>query len=246
MTAPEFTSVSVMMGAVSETESLRRTVYGIAAAVEQKSDIAELLIAYPADRVTPECKAVLDELQNEEVGVKLDIFPQITPGIGFYSDAIERATGSHCIPFQTDMAMPLEIIADLIAEGKKDPSIFVTTSRWLPECKWTGYGAVKKVINKLAQIFLRVLFGGGLTDYTCPVQLIPTEIMKNIRWEKNDFSRFMEMQIKPLRLGYKFREIPVDCLERTDGQSSNSTIQIFNYLKTAFHLRFMKKQDILK
>lgn len=246
MTAPEFTSVSVMMGAVSETDSLRQTVYGIAAAVEKKSDIAELLIAYPPDRVTPECRAVLDELANEDVGVRLDIFPQQTPGIGFYSDALDRATGSHCIPFQTDMAMPLQIIARLIEEIKKDPTVFITTSRWLPECRWSGYGKVKKVINKLAQMFLRVLFGGGLTDYTNPVQIIPTGLMKRINWEETDFSRFMELQIKPLRLGCRFREIPVDCLERTDGETNNGSIQILHYLKTAVRLRFIKKENILK
>ena len=242
----KFVSASVMMGAVSETESLRQTVYGIAAAVEKKSDIAELLIAYPADRVTPECKAVLESLASEDVGVRLDIFPQVTPGIGFYSDALDRATGSHCIPFQTDLGMNVEIIARLIGEAKKDDTTICTTSRWLPESQWTGYGTVKKQINKLAQIFLRMLFGGGLTDYTNPVQIIPTAIMRSIKWEHNDFSRFMEMQLKPIKLGYKFREIPTDCFERTDGSSANSFGELFHYLFTALRIRFMKKKDILK
>lgn len=235
-----------MMGAVTETDSLRKTVYGIAEAVEDKSDIAELLIAYPADRVTPECKAVLDALQTENAGVRLDIFPQTTPGIGFYSDCIERATGSHCIPFQTDLGMDVQIIADLIEEAKKGEDSICTTSRWLPECTWTGYGTVKKTVNRMAQVFLRVLFGGGLTDYTNPVQIIPTEILRSIKWEKNDFSRFLEMQVKPIRLGYRYREIPTNCYERIDGQSNNSLPELLHYLLTAIQIRFMKKSDILK
>lgn len=234
-----------MFGAVSESTSLIETVRGIAEKTVP-GDIAEILIAYPEDRVTEQCMAALKELENTDFGIKLDIFPQTTPGIGFYSDTIERATGSHCIPFQSDMCMDPGIISELIAEAKKDDSTICKTSRWLPGCKWTGYDPLKKKINFAAQIFLRVLFGGGLTDYTNPVQIIPTEIMKSIRWEKNDFSRFMEMQIKPLRLGCKFREIPADCLERTEGHSSNSMGQMKNYLLTAFHLRFMRKKDILK
>ena len=243
---PAFTSASVMMGAVTETDSLRQTVYGIAAAVKNKRDIAELLIAYPADRATPECKVVLDELQTEDVGVRLDIFPQKTPGIGFYSDCIARATGSHCIPFQTDLGMDVKIIADLIEEAKKDRSTICTTSRWLPGCEWTGYGAVKKTVNRMAQVFLRMLFGGELTDYTNPVQIIPTEVLRSILWEETDFSRFMELQIKPVRLGYCYREIPTNCYERSDGQSSNSIAELFHYLKTALRIRMMKQNDILK
>ena len=188
---------------------------------------------------------MLDELRTEDVGVRLDIFPQKTPDIGFYSDCIERATGSHCIPFQTDLGMDVKIIADLIEEAKKDRSAICTTSRWLPGCEWTGCGAVKKNVNRMAQVFLRILFGGGLTDYTNPVQIIPTEILRSIRWERNDFSRFMELQVKPVRLGYRFREIPTNCYERIDGKSNNSLPELLNYFLTALHIRLMKKNDIL-
>lgn len=241
----KFESVSIMFGAVTESDSLIQTVTEIAEKTDP-GDIAEVLIAYPAERVTDECMAALERLKTMPLGIKLDIFPQETPGIGFYSDTIDRATGSHCIPFQSDMCMEIDIIASLIEEAKKDDATICTTSRWLPGCKWTGYGKLKRLINYSAQIYLRVLFGGGMTDYTNPVQIIPTAIMKSIKWENNDFSRFMEMQIKPLRLGYKFREIPANCLERTDGESSNGMNQLVNYLKASLRLRFMKKKDILK
>lgn len=234
-----------MMGAVSETEALKETVYGIAG-LPEKDDIAEILIAYPADKVTGECMNTLRELERADLGVRLDIFPQVTPGIGFFTDTIDRATGSHCIPFQSDLGMDIEIISALIAEAKKNTPELCTTSRWLPECKWTGYGTVKRIINKAAQLFLRVLYGGGLTDYTNPVQIIPTEIFREIKWEENNFARFMELQLKPVRLGYKYREIPTNCYERTDGKSNNSIYELINYLFTAIRIRFMKKEAILK
>lgn len=241
----KFESASIMFGAVNESDSLIQTVTEIAEKTDP-GDIAEVLIAYPAERVTDECMAALERLKKMPLGIKLDIFPQVTPGMGFYSDTINRATGSHCIPFQSDMCMDIDVIARLIEETKKDDTTVCTTSRWLPGCKWTGYGKVKKIVNYAAQIFLRVLFGGGMTDYTNPVQAIPTELMKSIQWERNDFSRCLEMQVKPLRLGYKFREIPANCLERTDGESSNSIKQLVNYLLTAIKLRLIKKENILK
>jgi hypothetical protein len=242
---PAFSSASVIMGAVTETDSLWKTVHGIASVVQDKNDIAEVLIAYPADRVTPECKSVLDALQKEDVGIRLDIFPQTRPGLGFSSDCIERATGSHCIFFQSDLGMDIQIISRLIEEAKKDRDTICTTSRWLPGCSWNGYGAVKKTINRLAQVFLRILFGGHLTDYTNPVQIIPTAILQSIRWEKTDFSRCMELQVKPIRLGYRFREIPTNCYARMDGKSNNSARELLNYLLTAIQIRLMKKKDIL-
>ena len=71
-------------------------------------------------------------------------------------------------------------------------------------------------------------------------------LYKSIEWENEGFPIFIEMVLKPLRLGYKFTEVPTNCYPRRQGESKNSFLQTAMYLKTALHIRFMKKKDILK
>ena len=122
--------------------------------------------------------------------------------------------------------------------------MIATTSRWLTR-DFEGYGKTRLVLNYLAQVFLRVLYGSKQTDLTNPVQIVPTKLYQSIRWEETRFAILLEMVLKPVRLGYKFREIPVECRNRNEGKSSNSFLQTAEYLKTALRIRFMKKSDIL-
>jgi len=75
---------------------------------------------------------------------------------------------------------------------------------------------------------------------------VPTEIYRSIKWESEGFPILLELVLKPLRIGCEFIEIPTNCYGRTQGKSSNSFRQTAKYFSTAIHIRFMKKENILK
>lgn len=239
-----FYGVSVMLGAVTETDSLRETVNTVIRLCND-GDIAEIIIDYP-DRITEQCKAVVDELSQAQLGVPIVTFKQTRPFMGGICDAIDAAKGSHCLLLASDMALDLGCVPKMIEIVKQQPDVIAKCSRWLPGCKFYDYGIIKKAANRLAQSYLRTLYRAKLTDFTIPVQIAPSAIYKSISFEQTNFALLLEMVLKPLRLGCKFVEIPTNCYPRTDGKSSNSLGQIPEYFKTSLHVRFMKKQDILK
>lgn len=232
-----------MTGAVSETESLRKTISTLLE-ICKHDDIAEILICYP-DRVTPECLAVINELAEFKCDVPINVFKQKSPFMAFVKDLIEAAKGSHCILVPSDLALDLSVVPKMIEGAKKEPDTIFSASRWLKGCEFYNYGRIKKLINFCGQKFLAVLYMRNLTDFTDPVQIAPSELYKSINFEETRFPIFAEMILKPIRLGYKFKELPTNCYPRTDGKSSNSAGEILAYLRVAFHIRFMPKKDIL-
>lgn len=240
----EFKNVTIMMGAVDETDSLRETVYTVLD-ICNHNDLREIIIGY-SQKVTPDSKAVVDELAALETDVPIVTFMQKRKGISGLVDMIDIARGSHCILVASDMAHDLDCINKMIEEAKKSGDTIVSSSRWLSGCKFVGYSKIKYFLNLVAQIFLRILFRKKITDFTNPYQIAPTELYQAINFENEGFPILIEMVLKPLRLGYEFLEIPTNCYPRKQGKSKNSFKQTAMYLTTALHIRFMKKKDILK
>lgn len=240
----EFRGVSIITGAVTETNSLRRTVSYILEVCEH-TDLSEIIIGYP-ERATPECLEVINELCSMQSDVKIWSFLQKRPKLGFLTEAFEAARGSHIITVDSDMALDIGLIPEMIEKAKTEPETIFSASRWLGKSSFTDYGMLRKTVNFCAQKFLSVLFGGGLTDYTIPFQIAPSELYRSINFEETGFPIFLEMVLKPLRLGCKFTELPTDCRARTEGKSSNSAKQTLSYFKTAVHVRLMSREKILK
>ena len=236
--------VSVLTGAVTETESLRKTVMTVLETCNH-SDLAEIIICYP-DRVTPECKAVIDELCSMPCDVPVIPYKQVLPRMGFIKELIEMAKGTHCITVDSDLALDVTLIPEMIKVAKSEPDVIVSASRWMKGGNFSGYNPAKLVLNFAAQKFLSVLFGGNLTDYTIPFQIAPVKVYKSINFESNEFPLLLELVLKPLRLGSEFIEVPTECRAREQGKSSNSFLQTAKYLSTALRIRFMKKEDIIK
>ncbi len=240
----EFKNVTIMMGAVDETDSLRETVLTVLKLCNH-NDLREIIIGY-SQKVTPESKAVVDEMAALETDVPIVTFMQKRKGISGLVDMIDVARGSHCILVASDMAHDLECIVTMIEKAKIDGNTIVSSSRWLKGCEFIEYNKIKYFLNSVAQVFLRILFGEKITDFTNPYQIAPTELYQSIEFENEGFPILIEMVLKPLRLGYKFLEIPTNCYPRKQGKSKNSFKQTAMYLTTALHIRFMKKKDILK
>lgn len=240
----EFKNATIMMGAVDETDSLRETVLTILELCDHK-DLREIIIGY-SQKVTPESKAVVDEMAALDTDVPIVTFMQKRKGISGLVDMIDVARGSHCILVASDMALDLDCVAKMIEEAKKSGDTIISSSRWLKGCEFYDYSKIKHFLNFVAQIFLRILFRAKITDFTNPCQIAPTELYQSIEWENEGFPILIEMVLKPLKLGYKFSEVPTNCYPRKQGKSKNSFKQTAMYLSTALHIRFMNKKDVLK
>lgn len=241
----KFENLSVILPAMDETYSLMQTVDTIMETCHRK-DLAEIIIVV-CDRSTPECVNTAEEIE-EKYGKTLPvtIHRQKKPFVGgAVQEGIEMAKGSHVVLMSSDLETDPHLIKEFIRIEKKNPDKIVTATRWKKGGGFKGYHKVKLVANCIFQRLIALLFFTNLSDITYAYRIFPRKLMLAIRWEELKHPFFLETALKPLRLGVKFIEIPVKWEARTEGVSQNSFWANFKYFKTAWHVRFMKKEDIL-
>lgn len=240
----KFTSVTIIVGTTNEKESLICTVDIIMNSCSSE-DIDKILLVKSKD-ASENCNFAIGLLEQKYPG-KVFGLEQTRPFVGgAIRDGFDAASSSHIMLLPSDLGVDLRCVPLMIEKVKEKPSVISKTSRWLQKGSFHNYNDTRRLFNKAAQIFLRVLFGIGLTDFTSPVQTAPSEAYEKSNWKELNFPFLLEMVLVPLRLGYAFEEIPVQCFERKEGFSRNSVKQTALYLRTALRVRFTPKSKLVK
>lgn len=133
-----------------------------------------------------------------------------------------------------------------IEMSKIYPENIIAASRWISGGGFNGYNRIKYFLNFISQKILSLLFSTNLTYMTYGFRLYPLELINSINWEETKHPFFLETSLKPLKLGVNFIEVPAVWNVRTKGTSEISFLNLYTYLKTVFHVLFMKREDILK
>jgi glycosyltransferase involved in cell wall biosynthesis len=240
-----FYNLSIILPAMDETYSLVQTA-DIIMETCRREDLAEIIIVI-CDRSTKDCIAAAKQIEDKYSDIiPVTIHKQQKPFVGgAVQEGIAMAQGSHVVLMSSDLETDPHLIQEFIRIEKKNPEKIVTATRWKKGGGFQGYNKVKLVANCIFQRLIACLFWVNLSDITYAYRIFPKELMQSIRWEELKHPFFLETALKPLRLGVKFIEIPVKWQARTEGVSQNSFWANFKYFPTAWHVRFMKKSDIL-
>ena len=228
METKEFKNVSIILPTLNESFSFNQTVDIILEECEYK--YIKEFIAVVCDRTLPESIEAIKRSQKvcEEFGVPLHILYQKRPFAGgAVADGFMKATGSHILMMAPDLETDPHNVKDFIAMGKRYPNDMVTASRWLHKGSFAGYSKIKLILNFFFQKMFAVFYGVKLTDITL----------------KHPF--FLETALKPIRLKVKIHEIPSSWAARQEGESQNSLLQTFKYLKIAFKVKFEKRSELI-
>lgn len=240
----KFESVSIVISTVNEDSSLRETVSTLLETCNHE-DIAELYLLV-GSRATGRCLSAIEDIKRTVSDVPVKVFRQSYPGIGAdLNEFFMLPTGSHVMCISGDGNLDPFQVHSFIEYAKESPDYIIVGSRWLDKNGFKDYDPIKKALNFAARIFLSVLYSTDRTEFTQPFQICPIEMFRNIRWEEKMHPLFIEVMIKPIRLGMKSKEIPTQWKKRTDGKPNRKGLYFLPYLKTALHVRFMKKTDIL-
>lgn len=243
----EFKDVSVILPAINETFSFERTVDILL----DKCDRRELceLIAVVCKRTTEESLASIERSRNKCMaeGVPFTLLWQTRPYAGgACQDAIDICKGSHLVIMSTDLETDPNTVPEMIEEEKKHPADITTASRWLKNGSFSGYDKKKQVLNYIFQHLFSLYYGVRMTDMTYGFRIFPTVLMQSILWEEMKHPFFIETALKPVRLGVRLYEIPTKWAAREEGESQNTFLQTFAYLRPAVKIRFYGKKRILK
>lgn len=233
-----FESVEIFIFATDEHDSLIETVQGILSSCN-KNDIKRFLIIHP-ENAAKGCLSAIDELK-EMYPDMVDSKTQIHQGLGgALADSRDWMTSSHVMLHCADLAIDLSSVSEMIEEEKKNPDYLVKTSRWLRAGSFHNYSSVKKFFNRIAQAFLRVLFHSDVTDFTNPVQIMPSETYRKFPLKELFTPVMLELVLIPVKMGVKIKEIPAEYYGREEGKSKNSILQTVLYLRTALRVKFTK------
>ncbi len=241
-----FSGVSIILPAMDETYSLKKTVDVIIDTVRPQ-DLTEIIIVL-CERTSPQTRQVATELVNQYSGsCSVYIHDQNLPFVGgAVREGIDLAKGSHLVMMSSDLETDPFIIQTFVAYSKSNPNKIITASRWTTGGGFEGYSKIKLVCNAIFERMIGMLYFSRLSDLTYAYRIFPSALMKSINWEELKHPFFLETALKPLRLGVRFVEIPACWTARTEGVSNNSFLDNFKYFKTAWHNRFVSKKRILK
>lgn len=239
----KFSSVSIVIPAINETESLRENVEVILQTCEHK-DLKEFFIVI-CEKTTDECIHVIKSLTALESDIPIRLYHQNRPGLGSaLYESMQQVTGSHVVNMAADLDTDAYIIKDMIEASKENPDAIVLASRWIKGGGFEGYGRIYKVLNYIFQKILQILFLTKLTDITYGFRLAPVDKTLSVTWEAKGFSIGMETNLKMLRLGYKIIEIPTVWRVRDQGKSQNSFFKKLKYILTVLKVRFSSIDSI--
>ena len=244
MSTDRFVSVTILVGATDEEASLEKTVDYVMEHC-RREDLSTLRIVYPKNAAA-DCLRTITKLE-ERYPDRVKGLRQRRPSIGgAMKDGFDAADGSHVMLLPGDLAVDLSAVPKLLAAAQDTPADVIKISRWLQKDSFHDYPRVKKSLNASAQRFLRVLYGSKLTDFTCPVQIMPRDLCVSMRLREMAFPSLLEIVLCPLRLGVNIREIPAQSYERQEGRSKNSAVKTAMYLNPALRIRFTPRKKLLR
>ncbi len=202
-----------------------------------------LIVIAPAS--SEESFAVCRSLEATRQKVRL-LVQQHTPGLGWaIREGFEAAAGTHVLMMGSDRetdpkAVPV-MLDKLVASGAD----IVTANRWVKGAGFSGYNGLKLVLNYIFQQLMRLMFRTPLCDLTFGFRVMPTAMVKAIRWEHTRHEFLLESILKPLRLGARIEQVPVRWEARTEGESKNEVLGHARYFKVAAQLMCAGRDRIL-
>jgi hypothetical protein len=238
-----FESATICLPVINETTSLLKTVDTILRDV--KLDLIRELLIVACERTTPESWSTIRIIQNKLADLVVVIRQSLPFWGGAMRDAFEAARGTHFVMMSSDLETNPDDVKRLIDEARRNPHTVVGTSRWLPGGAFHGYSRIKLGCNWIFQRFFSLIFWTNLTDLTFGFRILPTPLVRAIRWEEVRHPFSLECMLKLLRLGVPVSEIPTVWNARTEGESQNSFFRNFDYFRVGLKVRFARKESFV-
>ncbi len=228
--------VSFIVTVLNETDSLRETVDTIFALAADS--VQEILIVIAA-RTTASSRAVIRELMEKHPPY-VRVHEQRLPFLGgALREGFAEAKGDYLMLMASDLETDPALVPQMIETMKTGQWDIVATSRWIDGGGFEGYGRLKLVLNYIFQKFFRLVYWTNLTDLTFGYRLYRKAILDGIVWEELRHPFLLECLLKPLRRGARVTEVACRWHPRVEGDSANTLLRMFHYLRTAVKTRLL-------
>jgi glycosyltransferase involved in cell wall biosynthesis len=230
-------AVSIVVPVMNETHSLIQTVDVVMA--ENAGSVAEIALAI-SPRTTGESRAVVADLIERHPDL-IWAHTQSLPHLGGALREVFRLTsGAYTLLMASDLETDPALVKVLVSTARESGADIVTASRWMRGGRFHGYHPVKLGFNWLFQRLMSLLYLTRLSDMTYGYRIFRSDLLREFSWEELKHPFLLETMLKPLRLGRRIVEIPVDWRPRPEGESQIRLATYWGYIRIALKVRFRR------
>ncbi len=209
--------LSVVIPAYNEEGCIEKTLVNLAQTLEQEKIEYEILVVN--DNSTDSTEQILQQLCNSiyQLSYMNNSLPN---GFGFaVRTGLEYFSG--------------DVVAIVMADGSDLPQDVVRFfrkieegydcafgSRFIKGGKTYDYPALKLLVNRLANFFIRLLFGIRYNDTTNAFKMYRRETIQGLRpFLSHHFNLTVELPLKAITRGYSYAILPNTWINRSAGES---------------------------
>lgn len=229
-------SLGVIIQAYNEVESLPDTLLKVVTACNKFPCLWKIII--------------VDDGSSDGTGERADRLVKHHPNISVIHHPTNRGMGAALKSgFE---AADTDYLTSIPADGQLDPeelrplleamreADFVTTRRKTPYKQWS-----RRMLTRGLQAFMVCLF--GFVPRQEAGRMFRREILDHLELTSTSAVLNLELIVKAHRLGYRFKEIPMELLEREKGKSKIASVKgVWRMMRELVKLRLSKSYRSLK
>ena len=210
--------LSVVIPAHDEEECIEATVLGLAEALVQAGIAHEILVV--DDHSRDRTAAVLATLAARVPSLRCVVNPRV-PGFGMAVRAgLERFEGDAVAVAMADASDRPDDLVRFFRRLEPGDVDCVFGTRWSRESRVVDYPLPKRLLNRLVNQAIRLLFGLRYDDTTNAFKLYHRRVIEGLEpLLSHHFNLTVELPLKAIVRGYRYAVLPNDWLGRRGGQS---------------------------
>ncbi len=232
-----FESLTVIIPASNETDTLKRTVEGVLKSGAY-DDISRIIL-FLKSHTCPGAE-VAKQIMEESRCDKMEIVIQKTATYDTaFAEIPHLVKSSHFIILVSDGEMDPKTIEDLVPIAKAKPSAVVCGSKWHKDSVVENASFIRSLGSKAVNRFAALVFGVKATDIFSIFQIYPLELYKKTN------ANLSEYTLIPLRMGVEYIEIPTSYRREKNRESTFNFRGLlglaFMHISSIFKVRFTPK-----
>jgi dolichol-phosphate mannosyltransferase len=210
--------LSVVIPANNEEGSIAATVRDLFSRLNDEAIDHEIIVVN--DGSTDGTERVLEKLAAEIPSLRCQTSPP-PHGFGFaVRRGLESASGDAVAVFMADGSDSSKDLVRFYRTMEEQGVDCVFGTRFSGESHVVGYPLLKLIVNRLANTFIRILFGLDYNDVTNAFKLYRKDVIEGLKpLLSHHFNLTVELPLKAIVRGYSYAVIPNSWTNRKQGVS---------------------------
>ena len=183
----------------------------------KKIEIENYQIIFINDFSSDNTENKIKELSSKDK--KIFLYNNIKKGLGGAIDlGLKKSLGNFITILMADSADSIDDLNSYVKIMTEEKCDAVFGSRFISGGKTVEYPLIKLIFNRFGNNLARLLFLSSYNDFTNSFKIYKKEVIKHFfPLVSEDFNIFLELPLKTISRGFKFKIIPIKYYNRTVG-----------------------------